>query len=251
MNRTGDTRINNFGSKMIITAYRNAKDIDVYFPDYEWVAEHREYKSFKNGSIRSPYERRVYGVGYIGEGDYKVSENGKATNQYIVWHNMLKRCYDVKLHEKYPTYTNCTVCDEWLNFQNFALWYDENYYEIPGEQIALDKDILTKGNKIYSPKTCVFVPQNINLLFVKSDNTRGKYLIGVHYHKQKKKYQARCSLGTGRQKHLGLYDTPEEAFKAYKEFKEALIKKIANDYMELIPFNLYKAMIKYEVDIDD
>ena len=86
---------------------------------------------------------------------------------------MLRRCYDEKLHKKYPTYIDCKVCEEWLNFQNFAKWYYNNYYEIENEKICLDKDILHKGNKIYSPDNCVFVPNNINVLFVKSDKSRG------------------------------------------------------------------------------
>ena len=251
MKRVGETQINNFGSKMIITKYRSRNDIDIYFPEYEWTAEHAIYQNFKNGHIKCPYERRVYNIGYLGEGPYSSRENGKATKLYNTWKNMLKRCYDPKLHEKEPTYIGCTVCDEWLNFQNFALWYDENYYEIPGQRMALDKDILIKGNKIYSPDACCFTPQNINTLFTKRDNDRGDCPVGVYYDKQSKKYKAKCSLGTGRQKHLGYYDTSEEAFNAYKEFKEAYIKKVANDYIEDIPFELYRAMINYEVDIDD
>ena len=251
MKRVGETRINNFGSKMIITKYRKYNDIDIYFPEYSWTAEHVQYNNFKNRSAKCPYERRVYGKGYLGEGEYKVSENGKQTKQYKTWKNMLMRCYDPKYHEKEPTYIGCIVCEEWLNFQNFALWYEENYYEIPGEQMALDKDILVKGNKVYSPDTCCFVSQNINKLFIKRDNDRGDCPIGVCYHKQSKKYQALCSTGTGKLKYLGSYDTPQEAFQAYKEFKEALINKIANEYLELIPFELYRALINYEVDIDD
>ena len=193
----------------------------------------------------------VYGKGYIGEGAYKSKENGKNTRAHKTWTDMLRRCYSSKYQEKKPTYIGCKVCEEWLNFQVFAEWYEENYYEIPGQVMNLDKDILIKGNKIYSPETCCFVPQNINLLFTKSDNTRGDLPIGVYYDKQHKKYKAQCNTGTGKKKFLGRYNTPEAAFNAYKEFKEAYIKKTANDLIEDIPFELYRAMINYEVDIDD
>lgn len=252
MSRVGETRVNKFGSKMILTKYRNNRDVDVYFPEFEYTAEHREYQAFKNGQVRCPYERRVYGKGYLGEGEHKAYENGKQTKQYKAWVHMLERCYDVKLHKRRPTYKECTVTDEWLNFQNFAQWYEDNYYEIPGQRMALDKDILIKGNKTYGPETCVFVPTSINSLFVKRDNDRGSCPIGVYYSKRYKKYQAQCNIGTsGRPKYLGLYDTPEAAFQAYKTFKEALINKTANEYLELIPFELYRALINYEVDIDD
>ena len=251
MNRTGETRINNFGSTMIITKYRNNNDIDIYFPEYDWTAKHKEYQSFKKGNIKCPYEPRVFNIGYLGEGIYSSRENRKTTKQYAVWNSMLCRCYDPKYHEKNPTYIGCTVCDEWLNFQNFALWYDENYYNIDNERMALDKDILVKGNKVYGPDTCVIVPQNINKLFTKRDNSRGDLPIGVSYDKQNKKYIAHCNIGAGKVKHIGRYDMPEEAFNAYKEFKEAYIKKVANDYIEDIPFELYRAMVNYEVDIDD
>ena len=58
-------------------------------------------------------------------------------------------------------------------------WIENNYYEIEGETMCLDKDILCKGNKIYSRDTCVFVPQRINSLFTKCDNARGDNPIGV------------------------------------------------------------------------
>ena len=45
-------------------------------------------------------------------------------------------------------------------------WFDNpvNGYK---EGYSLDKDILVKGNKIYSPETCCFVPQDVNILFTK------------------------------------------------------------------------------------
>lgn len=58
---------------------------------------------------------------------------------------------------------------------------------------ALDKDILVKGNKIYSPETCCFVPQEINNLFTKRKSCRGTLPIGVKYIKENKKFSASFS----------------------------------------------------------
>ena len=116
--------------------------------------------------------------------------------------------------------------------------------------MCLDKDILSKGNKIYSPNTCIFVPQNINILFTKRNKSRGNLPIGVCYHKQDGKYMSKCSFGDG-QKYLGCYDTPQEAFQIYKEYKEKYIKEVADKYKEYIPQKLYETMYNYEVEIDD
>lgn len=255
--RIEEKNINNFGSKMVIIEYRKYNDIDVYFPEYNWTFKHTRYSDFKKGEIKCPYERRTYGIGYLGEGKYKTKENGEKTKCYNVWHDMLKRCYSEKCHKKQPTYKNCKVHDKWLNFQNFAKWYYDNYYEIEGERMCLDKDILHKGNKIYSPDTCVFVPYNINTLFTKNDKFRGEYPLGVCYHHDRdKKFSARCSVynfeeNKKKQIHLGYYDTPNEAFEVYKEFKENYIKEVADYYKKNIPDKLYNAMYEYKVEIDD
>lgn len=256
IDRTGERRINNFGSKMIIVGYRMNRDIDVCFPEYNWTAKNVSYDNFKKGKISCPYERRVYGVAYIGEGKYKVSENCKNTKCYDAWHDMLKRCYDYKFHEKRPTYKNCEVCEEWLCFQNFAEWYYSNYYEIKNEIMCLDKDILNKGNKIYSPDNCVFVPHNINVLFTKRDNKRGEYPIGVHYHKRNKKFQASFNIydfkeNKNKSVFLGYYENIEKAFEVYKEFKEKHIKKVAEYYKDQIPRKLYDVLYNYKVEITD
>ena len=177
IDRIGEKGINTFGSEMIIIEYRNTMDIDVYFPEYDWIAKSTQYGNFKNGNIKCPYEKRYYEVGYIGEGEYKVCENGKITRVYSTWNNMLKRCYDEKYHEKYPTYKDCEICEEWHNFQKYGKWFEENYYSIEGEKMCLDKDVLVKHNKIYSPETCIFVPERINTLFTKCDRSRGNQLL--------------------------------------------------------------------------
>ena len=229
-------------------------DVDVYFPEYDWTFEHAEYNPFKRGSIKCPYEKRVYGVGYLGEGKYKPSENGKLTRVYKTWHHMLERCYDEKVHKKYPTYMDCEICEEWLNFQNFGEWDSENYYKIEGERMHLDKDILCKGNKIYSKETCLFVPQIINTLFVKRDNDRGESCIGTSL--KDGKYQVKCSLinpktGKSKNEYLGYYDTQEKAFEVYKYYKEKNIKQVADYYKGQIPTILYNVLYNYEVEITD
>ena len=164
---------------------------------------------------------------------------------------MLRRCYNERELNKQPTYRGCSVCDEWHNFQNFAQWYTDNYYEIDGECMELDKDILHKGNKIYSPDNCVFVPQCINKLFIKCDKKRGLYPIGINYDKKYNKYNVSCNNGIGTRIGLGTYNTIEEGFKVYKNYKENYIKQIADEYKNKIPNRLYNAMYKYEVEITD
>ncbi len=252
--KTGEEKVNNFGSKMVIKKYRGAWDIDVYFPEYNWVAKHINYSNFKKGNIKCPYEPRTYGVGYLGEGKYKTRENGKLTYEYKIYYSMIQRCYDPKYQEKEPTYEGCTIEDYLLNFQHMGEWINNNYYEVPGEKMHLDKDILCKGNKTYSRETCIFVPQRINKLFTKRDNDRGDCPIGVTP-SSSGNYQVYCSSGYGKSVYLGTYLTKEEAFQVYKQYKEKVIKEVINSYKGIIPEPYYsrlkEAMYNYEVEIDD
>jgi hypothetical protein len=234
---------------MTIIGYRNAKDIDVQFNDeFNTILTNRVYDSFKKGTIKNPNYASVYSVGRLGEGNYGKKTDLKA---YEAWRSMIQRCYDTKYQLKQPTYIGCTMCEEWHCFQNFAEWYYDNYYEVPGQTMALDKDTLYKGNRTYSPDTCVFVPQCINNLFTKCDKHRGNLPVGVSFHKQHNKYHSKCGDGSGHTIHLGYYDTLEQAFEAYKQYKEQVIKDMAEEYKDLIPEVLYNAMLNYEVEIND
>lgn len=121
---------------------------------------------------------------------------------------------------------------------------------VGNEQIDLDKDILCKGNKVYSPETCIFVPHTINTLFLRCQKNRGHLPIGVCFDKSKKKYCAGLGINHKNIK-LGVYNTPEEAFAEYKRHKEALIVVTADKYKGRIPEKLYKAMINWKIEIDD
>lgn len=252
--RIGEISYNNFGSKMIIVDYKRYSDIDVYFTEYDWIVKGVQYSNFKKGNVKCPYEKRYYNIGYLGEGKYKVKENGKHTRVYSTWKSMLQRCYDDKFHKRNPTYIDCEVCEEWHNFQNFAKWYKNNYYKIDGETMCLDKDILIKHNKIYSPETCIFVPRRINNLFVKCDKSRGDSVIGTTT--RNGKYRVHCNIidpetGKSRLEYLGVFDTQEKGFEVYKYYKEKNIKQVADYFEKHIPNELYYGMYDYEVEIDD
>jgi hypothetical protein len=249
--RVGEISYNSYQSKMKIIEYNSSEDITIEFEN-GWKTK-SIYSLFKKGAIKSPYDISVYGHGYIGEGNYIPTINRKPTKPYMYWRTMLQRCYDKNLHKRSPSYIGCEVCSEWLNYQNFAQWFENNYYEIDNIRMNLDKDIMVKGNKVYSPETCVIVPIFINELFTKNNTRRGNFPLGVSYDKNSNKYLTYCRIhGQSSKKFLGSYDNPNDAFYiGYKPFKENYIKELANEYKDRIPQNLYDAMINYVVEITD
>lgn len=247
MFKVGDTNFNTYGTLMKIIQYNKYDDIVVEFQDKHKHKINASCQNFKTGKIKNPYDRTIQNIGFIGVGKYTKSTNGHKNNYYEFWRRMIDRCYAENM---YYTYDDKTVCEDWHCLQNFGKWYDENYYEIKGQDMDLDKDILFKGNKIYSPETCVFVPHDINILINDNKKRRGEYLIGVSYHNIANKYQARCSF-YGKEVHLGLFNTEREAFEKYKLEKEKYIKEVANKYKEQIPQKLYNALLKYEIDEND
>jgi len=247
--RLGETKTNTLGNVMKIVEYNNATDIVVEFEDGYRVKS--RYDDFKRGYIKNPYFKSVLSIGYVGVGRFVTTFNNRNSLEYDKWRSMLIRCYDTKYHEKQPTYIGCSVCEEWLCFQNFALWMEKNYYEIDGQKMQLDKDILLKGNRIYSPETCIFVPQEINNLFTDHDNLRGNCPVGVYHHKHNNRYVAQCSVGSGVSNYLGSFPDMLSAFEVYKNFKENHIKEVAEKYKDQIPQKLYNALLEYKINIGD
>lgn len=168
----------------------------------------------------------------------------KTPPEYYTWKNMFKRCYSPTYQLTKPSYKGCIVCKDWWDYNSFITWYYENKIE----SFELDKDILIKGNKIYGPETCCFVPREINILFAKSNTLRGILPIGVRLVKNKYRafiYQNNKFL------HLGYYNTSQEAFNAYKLAKENHIKNMADKWKAQISKNVYDAMYNYIVEIND
>ena len=250
IDRIGEVINNTDGTPMKIIEYNKAIDIIVEFQDEYKAKVSTRYQQFKDGKVKNPYSKSVYNVGYLGQGKYIPKECKKIYNE---WFSMIQRCYDPYYINKYPTYKDVFVCDEWHNFQNFAQWWEKNVYNCNNERMELDKDILIKGNKIYSPKTCVIVPQKINYLFTKRQNNRGECVIGVNYEYERNKYRATCNICINNKPSqiVKRFETEIEAFYWYKQQKENHIKQIADMYKNIIPENLYKALYRYEVEIND
>lgn len=230
---------------MQIVRYRNSSDIDVQFlDDYKFIRKHTNYNSFRLGQIKNPYDKTLLNVGYMGVGEHKLhNDDLSETSAYDAWRNMIFRCYRKK--ERAPAYFDrVTVCEEWQNFQNFASWYEENYYETEG-RLHLDKDILYPGNIIYSPEKCLLVPQRINMLFVNLPNKHG-LPNGIRRTETTNKYSA-----TYNGKSLGVYNTLYAAYEVYSNKKEKVIQEIANEYKKIIPEKLYVALFNYKVRIEN
>lgn len=227
---------------------------DIYcLVEFDNVISQRGYVGYSNlcnGRVKNPWKPTVRGVGYIGkifDKDHPLSKN----IAYKHWVKMIERCYN-PMHRKYKFYgaKGVTVCEEWLCFANYETWFNQHYYEIPNCDMVVDKDVLDKTNKIYSPNTCVIIPSNINKLFCNASNIRGNLPIGVVYHKQNHNYIATISIDN-KAHHLGCFDTITEAFISYKVAKEKYIKEMADKYREYLPQKVYDAMYNYQVDITD
>jgi len=222
---------------MKITKYNNPMDVIVEFQDEHKFKKKTYIQNFKKGDVRNPYDKTVYDIAYLGDGDYKVWVDHHKTDTYGVWHDMIERCYNEKTRHAHMAYKDCSVCDGWLNYQTFCKWYYENYYSTGDERMHLDKDILVKGNRVYSPETCIFVPQRINMLFMHPSNKSG---LPNGITKPSKGYR---TLYNG--KLLGTYITIEEALKHYMVEKRLHIKEISEEYKERIPIKLYQALINW------
>jgi len=135
-------------------------------------------KDIANMQLKDYMHPSTYGVGFLGYGHHKAYKNGRTTGAYACWRSMIQRCYDKKC-KSYAFYSDCAVHSEWHNFQVFARWYCDNH--IKGYH--LDKDLLFKGNRLYSKNTCAFITPQKNIAlahqqthsFISPDGTKVRF----------------------------------------------------------------------------
>lgn len=207
-------------------------------PNSHIYAKHNCFKCSRSKTIRP-----MCGIG-INDLNGFVPVRSKA---YQTWRNMIWRCYRINPTSREKSYQECDVCEEWLYFSNFKKWFDKNY--VFG--YALDKDILIKGNKVYSPETCCFIPSEINLLIQDNKGRRSPYAKGVSIDKRDGGYNA--VFWDGVKKTSRRANTIKDAFSLYKQSKELHIKRVAIKYFQegKITQKVYQALIDYDVEIND
>ena len=231
-----------------ILKYNDATNVEIQFLKTGYVTAVR-LGDIKNGNVKDPYSPSVYGIGILGT-KYPTTINGVLTKEYMLWKSMLQRCYSDSYKKKKPTYEGCECSENFKSYEYFYEWCNKQIgFSNKGWQ--LDKDLLTKGNKVYSEYSCIFIPKEVNTLLTKRGVSRGEHPIGVYWHNTKKAFVAQVNRNKGKQKHLGLFKTEIEAFNAYKVAKEAFVKEQAEKWKSQIDIRAYNALMSYEVNIDD
>ena len=231
-----------------ILKYNDAGNVEIHFINtgFETVVE---LGSIRNGLVKDPYAPSVHGVGVTGT-KYPITVDDVNTKEYMLWCDMLRRCYSETFQKKRPTYKDCEASENFKSYEYFYEWCHKQV-GFGKEGWHLDKDLLIKGNKVYSEDSCIFIPSDVNLVLTKRTSSRGQHLIGVSWHKRGKAFMARVNKNKGKQEYLGSFKTETEAFNAYKQAKEYFIKEQANKWKGKIDERAYNALINYEVHIDD
>ena len=238
-------KTNNYGDVEVVE-YINSSFVKIRFINTNHVKE-EHLSSVRSGYVRDDSIPSTCGFGYI---DIEGASIGRhMTKEYRLWNNMINRCYNEKELSRNPTYKDCHVSEEWRYLSNFKDWCN-NQIGFGNEGWHLDKDILVKDSKMYSPETCCFVPPELNCALRNNKKVMGYFPSGVIYNCTKTRYRARIQRGY-KWESLGTYDTPEEAFYTYKPVKEAYIKSLAEKWKDKIDPRVYDALVKWEINIDD
>ena len=250
---------NKHGHRCFIIDYKDAHNVMVMFYDTMSIST-MEYSNLKKGSFLDRYKPSLYGVGYLGKSG-RTEQNKMA---YRAWNHILSRCYNPEVQKKQPYYYDCSVDPRWHCLAVFEEWFiqqEQRHFKEDygiGRRWSIDKDILVRGNKVYSPETCCFVPNEINAAVTKPKRRiahielpEGVGLIKPKTTGCKIGYTARAHTGTTeKERYLGYYDTPEKAFKVYKRTKEGHIKSLAEKWKGKIDEKVYKALINWKIGVD-
>lgn len=190
----------------------------------------------------------IYGVGF-NDRKYPTSGSNRKVREHALWKAMLQRCFEKKALEIRPTYSNCTVSE---NFKSYSYFYEWCQDQIGFNEfdVMLDKDLLIKGNRIYHEDYCLFLPRKINMALIKKESGRNGLPIGVYLNKKINRFVARCSVD-GKTVYISSSKCPIEAFYKYKEFKEDYLRSLANEYRSMIDPRAYNALMNYTVEITD
>lgn len=239
----GDIFNTNEGGRVEVLTYTRAKDVLVRHLDKFGYEARVSSCNLRKGKVKNPYFASVYGVGFIGVGEYLTVCGGKPTPEYTRWRSMMNRSYCLKYHDRRPTYRGVSVTPEWHNFQTFAEWSSKQ----PNSRVKgydLDKEMRVLGSKVYSPETCSYLPQEVNKILLDGGASRGSLPTGVIAYRDGWRAQVNVD-GNG---HMSsTFKTVGEALDWYKTRKEDNVRSVASKYKENIHPEVYMNLIKWEV----
>lgn len=195
----------NHGDIKIIN-YINNEDVTGVFINTGNIINTSLYE-LRRGILKDVFSRTVRGVGYLGG---KV-ENRKA---YTTWGTLLKR-----------NINNVGVDERWHNFQNFAEWFEKNYIE--GNNLYTN--LLSDDKEPCYEHNSYFLPHSI--FAVITTDSKG-------YHIKKGGYIS----SQFRMKHIGYFNTVEEAIEAYKEYKNKYFQQVLEENRHLISKETFKIL---------
>lgn len=241
--KTGEVFVSNFGTRYEVLEYVDCYNVKVKFLDSFGFEGWFQADSVRKGSVRNPYDKTVHGVGYMGEGNAETVANKSRLVEREAWYAMMSRSYCPKFKSKHRKYSECTVSEDWHCYQNFANWMKNQRFYGLGYQ--LDKDLLVRDNKVYSPDTCVLLPAHINQLVQRNISKKGLLPNGVRAVSEST-FQATLQTVRGVTSVYG-FQTVEDAYLKYKEMKEDYVKSVADMWFGSIDSKAYEALYEWRV----
>ena len=231
---------NNYGDFKIVGIYSDGRFIIRFVETgYTTIVERQ---ILIRGKVKDKKRATVYGVGVIGD-KYPCQVGGKRKLEYALWKGMLRRCYSPKEQAKNPTYEGCTVSENFKSYEYFYEWCQEQKgFGLPDWQ--LDKDLLVKGNKVYSEDTCCFLPRVLNSAIANKRSEVNKIPIGVRKDKNGK-FFGYCRVEEGRPIVSIPYDTIDEALEFYRTIRKEYVRRMARSYKKELSDKAFKALMLY------
>ena len=150
------------------------------------------------------------------------------------WNGMFSRI------SKQSAYSDVTVCEEWQDVNNYIEWFKDNWIDYDG-RVDVDKDLIGKNSKIYSPETCCIIPHEINIgIRIVNKAESGGIL---SWDKKRQAYKVRMKVHT---RHINTQRKKyKDALDLYFEKKDEFVKAMAEDFKDVIDKRAYNALMKY------
>ena len=233
------------GQEVKVVKYVNTTNILIQFPDKHITTT---YLSCINKKVvKDVMSPSVVGYGYLGVGHQKTKdENGKDFKSYNMWASMIRRVFLPDKDRK----NDLKICDEWLNYQEFANWFDLNYYEIEDCEVIITNTFFNKDEKMYSPETTIFLPRFINLLINTNGHGDKKLPRGISYDCKRfiEPYRVSFKKYKENTKCYGSYQTFQEAYKVLKYEKEKYIHEVADELIDVLPYKIFSELKNYKME---